>query len=168
MNVTATGIAIALAVVIAFGLLVVGPGMFRPETVTENIFTPTDTSMNPAETPARPLPEAIPTQLTIEEEVVGEGAEAKAGDVVHVRYLGMLPDGTVFDATVRHNNEPIMFTLGAGQVISGWDKGLVGMKEGGKRRIIIPPQEGYGDRAIGSIPANSTLIFDVELVKVGQ
>lgn len=168
MNITGTGIAVALAIVIAFGLLVFGPGMFRPEALTENQFAPIDMSTQEqvAALSGTPLPEALPTELTITDDVPGEGAEAAPGDTVSVRYLGRLPDGTVFDATANRNNEPITFTLGAGQVISGWDKGIAGMKEGGTRRLIIPPAEGYGDRANGPIPANSTLIFDVELVRV--
>ena len=93
----------------------------------------------------------------------GTGAEAAAGDTLTVDYVGKLDDGTVFDASSKHG-QPFTFPLGAGQVIKGWDEGLVGMKVGGKRTLTIPPKLGYG--ATGSppvIPPNATLIFDVTL-----
>jgi FKBP-type peptidyl-prolyl cis-trans isomerase len=100
--------------------------------------------------------------------VVGTGAAAKAGDTVTVNYVGALPDGTVFDASAKHG-QPFSFTLGAGQVIAGWDQGLVGMKVGGKRKLIIPPDMAYGAQGAGGvIPPNATLLFEVELVKIGQ
>ncbi len=168
MNVTATGIAVALAVIVALMLLVFGPAVFNPfmsQAPSQESILPTD--MNASEG-AMPIPDVLPTELTASDEVVGTGAEAKAGDTVSVLYTGMLPDGSVFDASVRHGNEPFTFTLGAGSVIPGWDQGLVGMKEGGKRRLIIPPAMAYGDKDLGVIPPNSTLIFDVELLKVGN
>ena len=166
MNVTATGIAVALAVLVAFGLLVFGPGMFGPtiDTTNQEMLLPTD--MTAQENQGAPLPETLPTELAIADTAEGTGVEAAPGDTVSVRYTGMLPDGTVFDASSRHGNEPFEFTLGGGQVIRGWDEGLVGMKEGGTRRLIIPPQYGYGSQDLGVIPPNSTLIFDVELLTV--
>ncbi len=107
---------------------------------------------------------AVATGLIVQDEVVGTGAEAKAGDMVTVHYTGKLENGTVFDTSV--GKAPIQLPLGVGQVIAGFDQGLVGMKEGGKRLLIIPPNLGYGAEANGPIPANSTLIFEVELVKV--
>lgn len=104
-------------------------------------------------------------ELKIEEIKVGEGAEAKGGDVVSVHYSGTLTDGTKFDSSYDRN-EPFEFTLGAGQVIEGWDKGVAGMKVGGKRKLTIPPSLGYGENAIGPIPANSILVFEVELLEV--
>ncbi len=95
----------------------------------------------------------------------GTGAEAKSGDTIRAHYTGTLLDGTVFDSS-RTRGEPFEFTLGAGQVIQGWDDGIVGMKVGGQRRLTIPPEMGYGDRQVGTIPANSTLVFDVELVEI--
>jgi FKBP-type peptidyl-prolyl cis-trans isomerase len=101
---------------------------------------------------------------------VGDGAEAKKGDMVQVHYVGTLKDGTKFDANTA-KDKPFEFKLGAQQVIKGWDEGVAGMKVGGKRKLIIPPDLAYGSKEIkdGSkviIPANSELIFEVELVKV--
>jgi FKBP-type peptidyl-prolyl cis-trans isomerase len=107
------------------------------------------------------------TQLQSQDEVVGTGAEAMAGDTVTVQYVGMLTNGTVFDASRSHGNAGFTFALGAGQVIKGWDMGVAGMKEGGKRKLTIPSDLAYGSQAVGGvIPANSTLIFEVELIKV--
>lgn len=97
--------------------------------------------------------------------VVGTGEEAKTGDRVVVHYTGRFVDGTIFDSSLTRN-EPFQFVLGAGQVIQGWDVGLVGMKVGGKRVLSIPPELGYGANDYGPIPGGSTLIFEVELLKV--
>ncbi len=97
--------------------------------------------------------------------VVGTGEEAKTGDRVVVHYTGRFVDGTIFDSSLTRN-EPFQFVLGAGQVIQGWDVGLVGMKVGGKRVLSIPPELGYGMQDYGPIPGGSTLIFEVELLKV--
>lgn len=105
-----------------------------------------------------------PHQLIVQDEAVGTGAEAQAGDTVDVHYTGKLEDGTVFDTSV--GRAPISFVLGTGRVIPGWDQGLAGMKVGGKRLLIIPPSLAYGSEDYGPIPGNSTLIFEVELVKV--
>lgn len=95
----------------------------------------------------------------------GTGAEAKAGSTVSVHYTGYLTDGTKFDSSI--GGDPIVFPLGTGQVIPGWDEGLLGMKVGEKRRLIIPPALAYGaDGAGGVIPPNATLVFDVELMEV--
>lgn len=94
---------------------------------------------------------------------------AKNGDTLVMNYTGRLTNGTVFDSNVDPkfgHVQPFTFTLGAGQVIKGWDEGLVGMKVGEKKTLTIPPEKGYGAQAVGSIPANSTLIFDVELVAI--
>ena len=87
------------------------------------------------------------------------------GDTVSVHYVGTLTNGTVFDSSYSRN-QPFTFRVGVGQVIAGWDQGIPGMKVGGKRRLTIPPSLGYGNQAVGSIPANSTLIFDVELLSI--
>ena len=95
----------------------------------------------------------------------GTGAEAQAGKAINVHYTGYLTDGTKFDSSI--GGEPITFVLGVGQVIEGWDEGVAGMKVGEKRRLIIPPQLGYGARGAGGvIPPNATLVFDVELTGV--
>lgn len=97
----------------------------------------------------------------------GEGAQAKAGDVVSVHYAGRLEDGTEFDNSFKRG-EPISFPLGQGYVIKGWDEGIAMMKVGDSATLIIPPAIGYGERDMGTIPANSTLIFDVKLEGVKE
>lgn len=99
------------------------------------------------------------------DEVEGTGAEAVAGKTVSVNYTGTLTDGTKFDSSYDRN-QPFSFVLGAGEVIKGWDQGVAGMKVGGKRKLVIPPSLGYGAQANGKIPANSTLVFEVELLDV--
>lgn len=105
--------------------------------------------------------------LQITDEVVGTGAEAVAGKTVSVNYSGTLVDGKKFDSSYDRN-QPFSFVLGAGQVIRGWDEGVLGMKVGGKRKLVIPPALGYGSQDVGNglIPANSTLVFEVELLAV--
>jgi FKBP-type peptidyl-prolyl cis-trans isomerase FkpA len=99
--------------------------------------------------------------------VVGQGAEAKSGQRVSVHYTGTLTNGKKFDSSLDRG-KPFSFTLGAGEVIKGWDQGVAGMKVGGKRKLTIPPELAYGSRAVGGdlIPANSTLVFEVELLGV--
>ncbi|ABZ94085.1 FKBP-type peptidyl-prolyl cis-trans isomerase [Leptospira biflexa] len=104
-------------------------------------------------------------ELLIQDTKQGLGKEAIRGTTVVVHYTGKLTNGKVFDSSVDRG-EPFSFQLGQGQVIQGWERGIMGMKEGGKRKLTIPPKYGYGDRAVGPIPANSTLVFDVELIKV--
>jgi FKBP-type peptidyl-prolyl cis-trans isomerase len=106
-------------------------------------------------------------QLEINELVVGSGTEATSGKTVEVHYTGWLTNGTKFDSSVDRGR-PFSFRLGGGQVIKGWDQGVAGMKVGGKRKLTIPPDLGYGSRGAGGvIPPNATLVFEVELLKVG-
>lgn len=108
--------------------------------------------------------------LIIEDEVIGTGAEAKVGDNVTVQYVGQLTNGKVFDASLNHGTQGFSFPLGAGHVIKGWDEGVAGMKVGGKRKLTIPSNLAYGSQDVGNglIPANSTLIFEVELLSTGR
>jgi len=104
--------------------------------------------------------------LEIEDQIVGDGEEATVGQTAEVHYTGWLVDGTQFDSS-HNRNQTFSFKLGAGQVIAGWDQGVVGMKIGGTRKLTIPPDMGYGERGAGGvIPPNATLIFKVELVSL--
>lgn len=113
-----------------------------------------------------PVLQSIDTQ-------VGQGAVAKSGDRVNVHYTGWIHEqsaadkhGSEFDSSLKRG-KPFSFVLGAGQVIRGWDEGVAGMRIGGKRTLLIPPSEGYGDKGAGSaIPPNAALVFDVELVGI--
>lgn len=106
------------------------------------------------------------TQLEMTDQTVGTGDEAVAGKKVTVHYTGTLTDGTKFDSS-KDRGEPFTFTLGAGQVIPGWDQGVAGMKVGGVRKLVIPSSLAYGQRGVpGVIPPDSTLVFDVELISV--
>ena len=106
-----------------------------------------------------------PSGLIIFDEIIGSGDEAKVGQTVTVNYIGILEDGTQFDTSI--GRAPFSFPLGSGRVIKGWDEGVAGMKVGGKRKLIIPPELGYGSRGAGNvIPANATLIFEIDLLEV--
>ena len=105
--------------------------------------------------------------LIIEDLVVGEGAEAQDYNKVVVNYTGSLEDGSVFDSSLNPGRGPFTFTLGVGSVIKGWDLGVKGMKVGGKRKLTISPELGYGDQGAGGlIPPGATLIFEVDLLEV--
>ncbi|MBA3847670.1 MAG: FKBP-type peptidyl-prolyl cis-trans isomerase [Planctomycetes bacterium] len=113
--------------------------------------------------------QTTPSGLQYEDTVPGTGAAAKAGQSVSVHYTGWLyqdgKKGAKFDSS-KDRNDAFVFALGAGQVIKGWDEGVQGMKVGGKRTLVIPPQLGYGARGAGGvIPPNATLLFEVELLK---
>ena len=186
MNPTQTGIAVALAlVVIIFFFVFNGMSLFSRSTpqevattTTDQIASTTDSTSSPQAASTTPVGDV--TKLQVTDEVVGTGTTAVAGDVVVVAYTGSLTSGKIFDSSVGKpvikipgTNCPTGVTtglcmkLGAGQVIKGWDQGLVGMKEGGNRKLVIPASLGYGSQAMGdAIPANSTLVFEVELLKV--
>ncbi len=105
------------------------------------------------------------TGFTVRDISVGQGPIAEKGDRLTVHYVGTLPNGQVFDSS-RDRNTPITFILGVGQVIRGWDEGVLGMREGGKRILTIAPDYGYGAQNAGPLPPNSTLVFEVELLNV--
>ena len=105
--------------------------------------------------------------LVIRDDVVGTGAEATAGALLTVNYVGTLSNGTKFDSSYDRN-QPFQFKLGEGRVIKGWEQGFAGMRVGGKRTLVIPPELGYGAQGIGPIPPNATLVFEVELLEVSK
>ena len=119
------------------------------------------------DSPPTPIGSPVKTAsgLTYETMKAGDGRVAKSGDEVLMHYTGTLNDGSKFDSS-RDRNEPLPVTLGMGRVIPGWDEGVPGMKVGEKRKLIIPPELGYGQQAQNGIPANSTLNFEVELMSV--
>lgn len=131
-------------------------------------FTAPTISDDLASEPEVPQPSGPPPdELITEDVVVGDGAAAKPGDHVTVHYVGgSFSSGKQFDAS-WDRGRPFDFPLGGGQVIQGWDYGVTGMREGGRRTLVIPPSLGYGPRAMGPIAANETLLFVVDLVEVG-
>ena len=146
-----------LAPIVALGLQGCGPG---PESASR---TPPSQASAPAGSASVPAQASV---LAVVDEVVGTGPEAKSGDKVRVHYTGWLTDGRKFDSSLDRRR-PFSFTLGANEVIAGWDQGVAGMKVGGKRKLTIPPDLGYGaEGAGGVIPPNATLVFDVELLKI--
>ena len=173
MKPTQTGIATALALVVVIMFFVL-PGLSpfgQPSTPPQEAATvefATTTNQTAQTAPTTMPAETKPiTQLMMKDEVVGTGAVAAAGDTVTVQYVGALTNGTVFDASANHGTQGFTFKLGAGQVIKGWDEGVAGMKEGGKRTLLIPAALAYGSQSPApSIPPNSDLIFQVELLKV--
>ena len=156
-----TGIAVALAVLVV-GVMLIFPGL--------SPFNSSSQSAAVSSTlPAMSSDTSVPQDqdgLQVIDETIGSGAAVAAGDTITVNYVGMLSDGTVFDASANHGG-PASFAIGIGQVIPGWDQGLIGMKMGGKRKLVIPPQLAYGDQGVSSIiPSNATLTFEIELLKV--
>ena len=105
--------------------------------------------------------------LIIENIETGKGSEAKEYNKITVNYTGKLEDGSIFDSSLKNRMDPFTFTLGVGSVIKGWDLGVKGMKVGGKRKLTIPPELGYGDQGAGTvIPPGATLVFEIELLSV--
>ncbi len=122
---------------------------------------PKTNQAEPAESPVGEL-----GGLQINDKTVGTGTEAANGDRVTVHYTGRLSDGTKFDSSLDRD-QPFEFVLGEGQVIQGWEKGVLGMKVGGQRELVIPPEMGYGAQGAGdAIPPNAVLNFDIELLEV--
>jgi FKBP-type peptidyl-prolyl cis-trans isomerase FkpA len=146
------------ALLLLCGLAFIGCG--SPPKPTAKITTKGSTSAEPI-VDAGPAPSET---LDTEDLTVGTGALAETGKRVRMYYVGKLTDGTEFDRTLRR---PFEFQLGAGEVITGWDQGIVGMRVGGKRKLVIPGDLGYGARGLPpSIPPNATLVFEVELLDV--
>ncbi|MFA6445703.1 MAG: FKBP-type peptidyl-prolyl cis-trans isomerase [Candidatus Paceibacterota bacterium] len=168
-------IAIGIAVLLAIGVFVyLGIISFNSDKNLSG--DQSSTIMNSDKNNSAPINQVITTAsgLIITETLLGKGVTAESGMAVAVHYTGTLTDGTVFDSSYKRG-EPIQFLLGKGMVISGWDEGITGMKVGGKRHLVIPPSLAYGangikDPATGKdiIPANSTLIFDVELMATAK
>jgi FKBP-type peptidyl-prolyl cis-trans isomerase len=155
-------IAIIAAVVVAAVIIIITNSKVASEptqTATSSVTTNQTTTMEST---------TLPDGLQITDLVVGTGTQAMAGDTVSVDYVGTLTNGKQFDSTAAHGGQPFSFVLGAGQVIRGWDEGVVGMRVGGERKLVIPPSLGYGSQSVGNglIPANSTLIFTVKLLAV--
>lgn len=140
-----TYLLLGLIGVVVLVALLAGQGVFRP---AQKVDTTTTAS-----------------GLQYQDLTVGNGAEARPGMTAEVHYVGTLLNGAKFDASYDRN-ETLKFVIGAGEVIAGWDEGVIGMKTGGKRKLVVPPQLGYGSRDLGIIPPNSTLVFEVELISV--
>lgn len=104
-------------------------------------------------------------KLVIDDIKIGTGEEVKEGDTVFVNYVGTLQDGYEFDNSYKRG-EPFQFTVGAGRVMKGWEQGLVGMKVGGQRILVIPPDLAYGKSGMGPIPGNATLVFAIDLLEI--
>lgn len=162
------GYSIIVIVVVAFGIFFIIKNTKKPamneeskdqtEASTTNTSPTTETQSSTA-TPA-------PTELMMTTVKEGTGPEAKDGDIVSVNYTGYLSDGTKFDSSLDRGT-PFQFTIGAGQVIKGWDIGVKGMKKGEVRKLIIPAEFGYGASGFpGVIPPNATLAFQVELMEI--
>ena len=139
-------------------------GLLAPASCSKTPDEPSS-GFKPAE--GTPLPPG-PTKLEIEDLKVGTGREAKSGDTVHVQYTGTLTNGKKFDSSYDHpGDDAFKFTIGEGGVIKGWDQGVPGMKVGGKRRLRIPSELGYGERGSPpDIPPNAGLVFEIELVSI--
>jgi|SRR3989338_2730606 len=152
-------IAVGVALVVTFAVLFLGNYFFNKSPAPAE-----DKQVVPIETVGEVFGSQV---LGVEDINLGNGEAVKIGDMISVHYVGTLTDGTKFDSSYDRG-EPIAFSVGSGQLIKGFDNGVVGMKVGGKRKLTIPPELAYGAQGSGAIPANSTIIFQVELVKIGQ
>ena len=160
---------------IAYGFLILlGIGIFvtlnqkRPPNPFDNSPIPLPTSA-PTAAATSPSSSAVTpppiTKLLIEDTQVGTGSPAASGNTITVNYTGMFVNGKVFDSS--QGREPLTVEIGTGKVIAGWDQGIIGMKVGGRRRLIIPPSLAYGEKGAGGvIPPNAALIFDIDLLEV--
>lgn len=138
-------------------LCVVGPAVAEP--------TPGE-PQGPPPVPSVVQWHTLPSGLQFADTVIGTGPTPADGQVVVVHFTGWLDDGAMFDST-RKRGKPFGFPLGSGQVIKGWDEGVRGMRVGGKRRLVVPPALGYGERGIPPVvPPHARLIFDIELIRV--
>jgi FKBP-type peptidyl-prolyl cis-trans isomerase len=159
-TVLATKVLIVIASLALIGLVVGAVLVLKGGTSSSG------TAASPTPTPAATPASNSSAKLESTDEVVGTGAEAKEGSSITVKYTGTLADGTVFDSTEKQGGQPATFTLAKGQLIDGWVQGIPGMKVGGKRKLVIPPELAYGSQSQGGIPPNSTLTFEIELVDV--
>ncbi|MDO8523782.1 MAG: FKBP-type peptidyl-prolyl cis-trans isomerase [bacterium] len=157
-NIVVILVVIVIAVVVVMGFFGVG-GLNFFGLSQQRASTPTQTLLNELKQSGGAV-----TTLQVVDVTVGVGNPVIVGDTLTVSYAGLLTNGTVFDSSDSHG-APFTFTIGQDQVIQGWEQGLLGMREGGRRLLAIPPSMGYGANAVGPIPANSVLVFDVELVK---
>jgi FKBP-type peptidyl-prolyl cis-trans isomerase len=163
---------ILLAVYVVVAAAIIGVGAWYANTLTS---APTTTTATTNTNVSTPQPTAAGQKITtmdgliIKDDTIGTGTIAAVGDLVTVNYTGTLDDGTVFDSSLKPGRTPFNFLLGAGQVIKGWDEGVLGMKVGGTRELTIPPALGYGAQGAGTvIPPNATLHFVVTLLSVSS
>lgn len=152
------------------GLFITAPAIAAAPHTTADSHSSAATSQAKVSSPVKNSVVTTASGLRYTDSVIGSGASAIPGKSVSVHYTGWILEGgdkkgAKFDSSVDRGT-PFTFPLGAGRVIAGWDEGVAGMKEGGKRTLMIPSKLGYGAQAVGPIPANSNLVFDVELIKV--
>jgi peptidylprolyl isomerase len=139
---------------------------FLAATGSLTFLPPAEPGQEPSQATAAPREVVTPSGLKYLDLKLGKGEEAVTGKIVEVQYTGKLEDGTPFDAC-RDKGEPFTFRLGAGDVIKGWDQGIAGMRVGGKRRLVIPPDLGFGKQGVGSVvPPNAVLVYEFELLGV--
>lgn len=151
---------ILLVVYVVIAAAIIGVGAWYANSLTQSQSSATQQTQNNNNTM---------DGLVVNDTTVGTGTVAEVGDYVTVNYTGTLDDGTVFDSSLKPGRTPFSFVLGAGQVIKGWDEGVLGMKVGGTRELTIPPSLGYGSQGAGTvIPPNATLHFTITLLSVSS